>query len=288
MENEKVWDFTTIDTFKKCRKYYYWRMVRHLTTKTQSPALLFGSAIHEALDVYYVDGIDKALAKFRETYQNREGDELRTVENGAKLLETYARVYQHEPFKVLGKPEVGFVFPLTEDIMWGGRMDLPVEWDGMLWIMEHKTASRLDANYFKQFALDAQVTSYCVGAEAFFNRKCAGCIINALEPWKELKRPTEKSKKPEDHFLRNPIMRPQMLKDRFKLNVQRIIRDIKWCEDAEEWYEVEKKDVCFSYNYDCPFRTLCEYGEDERVIERDYIIEPWEPYKNVEVVNDEA
>ena len=279
-EKERIWDFTTIDSFQKCRKYYYWRMVRHLDTKTVSPALEFGGAIHDALDVYYTLGLADALTKFRETYHDREGDEVRTVANGVKVLEWYAKVYAHEPFKLLGKPEVGFVFPLG-DILCGGRMDLPVDWEGQLWVMEHKTTSRLDSNYFKQFALDKQITFYTLAAESFFGRQCSGCIVNAIEPWKELIRPTAKSKTPEQHFCRDPIMRSSFLKERFKLNIQRIVRDILWCERENEFYEAEKKDVCYSYNYDCPYRVLCEYGEDPRVIERDYVINKWEPYKEV-------
>lgn len=277
---ERIWDNTTIDCFLKCRKYYYWRMVRHLDTKVVAPSLEFGKAIHEALDVYYTENLAKALDRFREIYKDREGEELRTVANGVKALEWYAKVYQFEPFTVLGKPEVGFVFPIG-DILWGGRMDLPVEWDGSLWVMEHKTTGYMNSNYFKQFALDRQVTSYCVAAEAYLGRKCSGCIINAIEVWKELKRPTERSKKPEDHFMRDPMIRPQHLKDRFKLNIQRIVRDIQWCERENEFYEADRKDTCFSYNYDCPYKVLCEYGEDPRVLERDYVVSEWKPFEGV-------
>lgn len=276
--SERIWDFTTIDTFQTCRKKYYFRMVRHLTPIEVATPLLFGSAIHDALDAYYTDGLDKALEIFGATYQDHEGDELRTVANGVKLLNNYAVVYAHEPFKVLGRPEVGFVFQLG-DILWGGRMDLPVEWDGDLYVMEHKTTTRLEYNYSKQFDLDKQITSYVLGAEEFLKRKCLGCIINVLEPWKELKRPTVKSKKPADHFFRDPIPRTPLLKERFKLNVQRIVRDILWCEENKEFYEAEKKEVCRYYNKDCPFKQLCMFGEDERVIARDYKVEKWEPYK---------
>ena len=283
-ETNRIWDFTTIDDFQRCRRYYYWRHIRNLTSKIPGSALVFGAAIHTALDEHYINGSEKAIQLFRETYKDREDDQLRTVENGVKALEWYSKVYAHEPFKVLGKPEAGFVFPIG-DILWGGRMDLPVEWDGQLWIVEHKTTARLDFNYFKQFALDKQITGYTVGAEEFFGRECKGCIINAIEVWKELKRPTVKSKGPEDHFVRDPIMRPKMLKERFKTNVQRIVRDILWCEEHDEFYEAEKKDVCFSYNYDCPYRCLCEYGEDSRIIEKDFTVSKWQPYK-VEVVNE--
>ncbi len=282
MEKERIWDYTTIDMFQRCRRYYYWRIIRQLDTKTVSPALEFGKSLHDALDVYYTEGLEKALIKFRETYKDREGEEIRTNANGIKLLEHYSKVYSHEPFKIIGKPEVGFVVPLDK-VLWGGRMDLPIEWDGQLWVMEHKSTSRLDSNFFKQFTLDKQVTSYTIGAESYFNRECRGCIINAFEPWKELIRPTVKSKKPEDHFVRAPVLRSTLLKERFKLNIQRIIRDILWCEANNEYYEAELKTACFYYNYDCPYRTLCEFGEDDRVIEANYQVSKWEPYKTGDI-----
>lgn len=280
MSEERIWDYTALSTFLECRRKYYYRMVRHLSPKIVSPALTFGKSIHEALQVYYTDegGLEKAVARFVSVYKDREGEELRTVANGVKLLEWYAKVYAHEPFKVVGKPEVGFVFPIG-DILYGGRIDVPVEWDKELWIVENKTTSRLSINYFKQFEMDFQITGYIVSAEVYLGRSCKGCVVNAMEPWKEVKKQTVKTKAPEEHFARNPMTRSQKDKDRFKLNIQRIVRDILWCETNGEFYECERRDQCFSYNSECPYKTLCLYGEDERFISSGYTVEPWKPYK---------
>lgn len=283
---EKIWDYSTLSSFQTCRKKYYFEHVRHLKPKLKGAALEFGGALHLALDAYYGNDDKEAsliLAKkaFSDNWKDREGDEIRTVENGIKMLEHYALKYKHEPYKVIGKPETGFVF-FIGDILFGGRIDLPVEWDGNLWIMEHKTTTRLSSSYFSQYELDKQVTGYIIAAEEYFQRKVYGCIVNVLEPWKEVIRKSVKTKQPEDHFARSPITRSIMLKDRFKLNVQRIVRDIKWCEENDEYMEAEKKEVCHYYNRPCPYLQLCKYGEDERVINNDFIVEPWEPFKVVE------
>lgn len=281
---DKIWDYSTLSSFQTCRKKYYFEHIRHLKPKLKGAALEFGGAIHEALDAYYslddkTQSIFLAKEAFKANWKDREGDEIRTIDNGLKLLDWYAKRYQHEPFKVVGKPETGFVFVIG-DILFGGRIDLPVEWDGNLWIMEHKTTTRLANGYFNQYELDKQVTGYIIAAEEHFKgRKVHGCIVNVMEPWKELIRPTAKSKAPEDHFARSPITRSQMIKDRFKLNVQRIVRDIKWCHENDEFMEAEKKEVCQYYNRPCPYLQLCQHGEDERVIANDYIVEPWEPFK---------
>jgi hypothetical protein len=281
---QRIWDYSKISSFQTCRKKYYWEHVRHLRPKTKGTPLLFGGAIHEALDVYYTHddkekGTIEAIKKFKSEYSTPEGDELRTVENGEKMLMWYFVKYKDEPFKTIGKPEQGFVF-FIGDILYGGRLDLPVEWDGQLWIMEHKTTTRLTGGYFDQFELDKQPTGYIIALEEFTGRKCAGAIINAMEPWKDVKRVSARTKQPEDHFLRKPLTRSDELKERFRYNVQAIVRDIKWCEENDEFQEAEKKEVCYYYNRPCPYLQLCTYGESPRVLERDYQVEVWEPYKD--------
>jgi hypothetical protein len=275
----RVWDNSTISCFQTCRRKYYFRHVLHLQPKIKGTALLFGSAIHEGLDTYYITkDVEKAVDSFRANYQDREGDEIRTLAIGEKLLRTYAKKYANEPFTPIDKPEEGFVFPIG-DILYGGRMDLPVDWDGQLWVVEHKTTTRLTGSYFDQFELDKQITGYIVGIEEYYGRKCTGCVLNVMEPWKEPIRKTSKTKAPFDHFLRKAIQRSTALKDRFKYNVQCIVRDILWCEENNEFQEAEKKEACFYYNRPCPFLNLCIYGADEKFIKRDYIVSKWEPFK---------
>jgi hypothetical protein len=282
---ERIWDYSIISSFQTCRRKFYWEHVRNLRPKVKGLALEFGGAIHDALDAYYIapqgSGLEIAQSVFEQKFKDREGEELRTVANGKKMLEVYARKYKDEPFKVLGKPEAGFVFPIG-DILFGGRIDLPIEWDGQAWIMEHKTTTRLSSTYFDQFELDKQPTGYIIAAEECMGRKIQGCLINVMEPWKDLIRPTAKSKAPEDHFLRKPLTRSDFLKERFKLNVLRIVRDIKWCEENNEWQEAEKKEVCQYYNRPCPFLDLCKYGENERTIANEFVVEIWEPFKQGE------
>ena len=286
---EKIWDYTSLNTFLQCRKKYYYWGVRHLQSLSTAPALEFGKAVHDALDVYYgetnqADGLAKALAIFRATYQDRDGEILRTVANGEKMLKWYAIVYKDEPFVPLGKPEIGFVFPIG-DILWGGRMDLPVLWQGDLYIMEHKTTGAIRANYFRQFNPNMQISSYIAAAQEYLGRDCLGCIVNAMEPWNEPKRTTPKTKRPEEHFVRDPITRTKEQLSDFKTDVQRIVRDIGECHKKGEWYPNQSQ--CFSYNYACPYRELCMYGEDERTIARNFRHEAWEPYKQLLEVKSE-
>lgn len=301
MSAERVWDYTTIDQFLRCRKKYYWRMVRDLNPITISPALSFGKMVHLSLEKYYKEGYDAAVAVW-EGYQDREGDELRTRANGLKLMETYARVYKNCPFKVLDV-EVGFAVPVynptdtcvncngvlleeenccilckyPKSILYGGRIDAIIEWDSQLFALEHKTTSILGYSYFEQFRPNMQVDGYVYAVSQLMGKKCQGAVINALEPWKEVKRVTDKTKKPEDHFARKPVMRSdEELKD-WSLEVNQIVCDILKTEKDHRFYKT--KSACFQYNYSCPYKQLCLYGDDERLVKKDYEISKWEPYK---------
>lgn len=280
IKKNKIWDYSTLSSFQTCRKRYYYEHVLCIRPKAPSGALTFGGAIHEGLDEYYKNDRDlvKAIQAFTKAHVEIEGETLRTLEHGIKLLTVYAQKYKDEPFKVLGKPEEGFVFTIGDEL-YGGRMDLLVDWDGATWLVEHKSTTRLGNSYFDQFDLDKQVTGYIIATEEYLGRKCQGCIINVMEPWKEVIRKSARTKAPEDHFLRKPLNRSQRLKDQFKNNVLRIIRDIRWCHENDEFYEAEKKESCFYYNRSCPYIALCKYGEDERIIKNEFVHEVWEPFK---------
>lgn len=293
MEQERIWDYTTISTFQACPKKYYFRMIKHLVPTTTAPALLFGKALHSALEVFYKDireGKDRATALassikiFQDNYETPEGEEKRTTENAIKLLKGYEEVYRNEPFKVLGQ-EIGFAVPVfykdstgvEKSFLLCGRLDALIDWNGVLYVLEHKTTTMLGANYFYQFEMSMQVDGYVYAASQHTGRKCLGAVVNALEVWKDVKKETSKTKKLEDHYARDPISRSD-----YELS--------EYLKDAGEWVEriidSEKrnsfprhKGACFTYNYKCPYWDICKYGEDEKIIGRTYKVEKWEPYK---------
>ena len=303
---ERMWDYTTLDMYLRCKRKYYWRIVRDLEHMTTSPALDFGKTVHASLEAYYKNkrSLPEAM-KVWDSYITKEGDELRTQANGQKLMEWYDKVYQHCPLEIL-QVEIGFAVPVynpTEfcvkcskqlemhkencpncnyprSIMYCGRIDGLAKWDGQLFALEHKTTSVMGYSYFEQFRPNMQIDGYTYAASQLLQEPCAGAIVNALEPWKEVKRVTEKTKKPEDHFARKPIMRSaEELKD-FALEVNQLVCEILQAEEKQVYYKT--KSACFQYNYSCPYKQLCLYGDDERLIKKDYNVSKWEPYKQLE------
>ena len=275
-----VYDYTSLSCFQTCRKKFYYFAIRHLQPKKKEAPIAFGIAIHNALDIFYTEGLDSVVKQFKETYVDFEEDDIRTKANGVLLLETYAEKYKNEPFKIVGKPEGAFTFKI-DDIDYVGKIDLPVEWDGQLWIMEHKTTASMRSNFFDQFMLDKQLIGYILAVEAYMGKECTGSVINALEVWKPVQKVSAKTKAPFDHFARCPITKSKEAKENFKLNVKRIVRDIEWCKENDEWYGTECKHACIFYFKKCPYFDLCFYGENERTL-KNFEVREWNPAKEQE------
>ena len=72
-------DYTAMSTFLRCRKRYYWRMVRDLVGKAPQTAPEFGRCIHKALDKWHATHDAKAtLETFNVNFVENPQDDKRT------------------------------------------------------------------------------------------------------------------------------------------------------------------------------------------------------------------
>jgi hypothetical protein len=185
-------DNTAMTAYLTCPREYYFSMVRHRRGKGRSPALVFGSAWHKAMEIHYRTGGD-AKAVEEAVIMSWEGhdsaDDYRTLNR--VLLDYRAYVKQYgmphlEGMKTLGYPEeplVEVAANMTSDDLlhpWAGKLDRFLEDEGSLvYVEDHKTTSRLDKNYFKQFDLSQQMLGYTyLGQQLLPNRKVVGVRIN--------------------------------------------------------------------------------------------------------------
>lgn len=65
-------------------------------------------------------------------------------------------------------------------ILWSGRMDAILTWDGQYWIMDHKTSSVGGDGFFNDFILSQQTTGYTWAASRIIGAKVEGLLLNAL------------------------------------------------------------------------------------------------------------
>lgn len=180
---EKVFfDSSKLKCYLECPRRFYWRYVRHLVPLHEQAALSFGAAIHDALFIWHQkNDLDAAIEAFHNSWDDLEGQTLRSHEKGEELLIRYARRYppNREPFKFVGGLEVKVQIQIN-GITYGGRIDGIVEWGGMNLILDHKTATRMGPKYFNQFRPDLQMTGYAFMASQLMQKTMHGIVINVL------------------------------------------------------------------------------------------------------------
>jgi hypothetical protein len=267
-------DYTALSTFLVCRKKYYWRMVRGLVGKRPPLAAEFGRCIHKALDVWYKTHDKKASKEaFSSTFVESQDDDKRTQAVGAKLLDLYFEKYENEPFKVIAS-ELEFNVPLLGNISLIGRIDKIIDWEGAIYVMDHKTTSRLGYEFFYKIKPNMQFDGYIYAARKLGYSACSGIVLDALLVAKGLVVPAQLSRL--TPLARDISTRSEQDMKRYVNNVSSILWDLERAYAMDTWYD--NTESCCDF-IECPYRKICKEDEDmhERIIEMDYKVEPWDP-----------
>lgn len=144
------------------------RYDEELTPIRRKEALSIGEAVHKGIETWSIDVALSLLDGIYPTSQE-EADELEITRATVEaMLAGYFE--QFEPFED-HRPETEFELPL---LLKGGRKsrvhylagkidDIVRTPDGD-WIVEYKTAGKLDGAYFERLYVDDQITTYCYAA----------------------------------------------------------------------------------------------------------------------------
>lgn len=274
-------DYTALSTFLRCRKRYYWRMVRDLVGRAPQTAPEFGKAIHKALDSWHKNhNPEQAILEFKTNFIENPQDEKRTIRVGEKLLQLYFDKYAHEGFKVLAT-ELPFAVPVNAGgFNLIGRIDKIVDWDGACYVMDHKTTSRLGYEFFYKIKPNMQFDGYIWAARQLGYPTCSGIVLDALLVAKGLIVPAQLAKL--QPLARDVSTRTNEDLDKYIHKICLIVNDIRKCYETDVWYE--NTESCCDF-ISCPYRTICKEDPSihEKIAEMDYKVEVWSPHKEEDV-----
>lgn len=161
----KHFDNTILSDFKRCMRYGYFKHVKGWQPEGTSPALIFGSAWHAAMDVVWEELAEgkndnelavarRAMDKFQEEWEAEGGPAQftplnlrewspRIPQTAALMLENY--IAKHRAalrHLTLIKAEELFAVPLDDGVHYVGRRDKLVRnTSGKHIIVEHKTTA---------------------------------------------------------------------------------------------------------------------------------------------------
>lgn len=271
--SRREFDYTMMSTFQTCQRKYELRINRGLVGKEAMTAPDFGKAIHAGLDSWYKDAdLEKAIEVFKAAFVENPEDDKRTHKMGEWILCNYHEKYKDQPFKVLAT-EQEFTLPLKNGNSLIGRIDKVIEWDGVVWGMDHKTTSMLGDSYMKMHTPNLQFSGYTWAIQQMGYPQCQGILVDAILVAKGLLEGKAARLVPlrRDFAYRSPADVAEFLS--ITQNLHTLINQSE-CNNS--W--VPNWDACTDYG-ECPYRKVCKEPVEyrEAIIKSDYKVEHWDP-----------
>jgi PD-(D/E)XK nuclease superfamily len=302
--DEEFWlDNSKLETFMLCPQKYAYRFEEHLLPieRKRDSALMFGGAIHKALETLYKGTafeqvecplhtpdlacarcrgatIPRISATFLKQYQDDPDDpkEIRTVDRGLDLLVQYLSKWRREGFKVIAV-EIPFELPFYPEgvtFVYVGRIDLFVDWEGVSLVVDHKTTTRFGMIFDSSFKLSGQFTGYMRGAAHKFGRHVTNGLVNAMRVT---------SKIDDSSFARIYTQRTPEDFDVWERQVNHLAGEILKMR-AAKFFPKSAPFACGAYNRVCEYYPLCISAAQTRetLKQSSYEKVPWEPRKDSE------
>jgi hypothetical protein len=303
--------------FRNCRKAVDWRYIQQLVSLVRDGNLHFGSLIHECLQFWHQRReLGRVLDLIGTLCPNRLYDEgqRRDWHLATAMMKAYAARYAAEEFEVVAL-EKTFQGPIinpatgaaSRSFVLAGKVDGIVRIGSDYFLLEHKTAAQLDADYLERLWTDFQITIYAYYVEQTLGIPITGILYNILVKAKlqQSKGETEeeyearraellaksktgktsaKRKLPEtdeefqerlaEKYTDPAMLHREMLylsRDRFD-----ILRSELW-ELTQAFLDARRRGIfyqntgfCFNYHRPCAYFALCRSNGNPNVIENFY------------------
>lgn len=278
-------DYTLLSLFATCPMKCKLRIVDNLVPIEKRAPLSYGGAWHKSMASWFeFFDVDKAVKAFTDNYKDIPEDDLRTTDRAIGLLKEYTKLHKEEPFTVtynersfvkqVGEIEykrytfIGGWFLEREPITYAGRFDKILKWGTRIYVMEHKTTSRMGATYPNQFRLNMQVDGYHMLCKELMG-SCQGVLIDAVRIAKT------KPKKPLTNFFRFTANRSKTQLAAGEANIVKIAKAVWYARKEPELF-YQDKGSCGDYG-GCDYVDLCDNNFDKRIIRMRYRRSKWNP-----------
>ena len=167
--------YSALNTFRNCPRKYKNRYVDNLRPRERPEALSFGSVVHTAIELWYrsqdiESRLRDVLAYIDDAFENRAVDTNLMIQwhLATAMIRGYAERYATEDFEVV-EVEKEFVGEIrnpdtgrqSQTFRIAGKVDGIVRCHDGLYLLEHKTASTVDASYLDKLWTDTQIALYC-------------------------------------------------------------------------------------------------------------------------------
>jgi len=190
-------DSSSMSQVMECPRKAEYYILRKREPSEERMALVYGKAVHLALANIMTGDTSKTPEQVQAEYKDINTDDWRTMSQVFATIRAYETHYLMDSFELMhkdGKPlvEIPFAIPLGElhypgipnpiPVIWQGRVDSIVSFEGRAYVMDHKTCSVFQGTYFDAYRKSAQMIGYTWAAQQILGptQRVEGSVINLL------------------------------------------------------------------------------------------------------------
>lgn len=276
-------DNTAVSAYMACPMEYKLAMHEHRRPSGRSPALAYGSLWHTMLEVHYKTGGNANMVRaaaesaWPDLDPQVEGDH-RTMERAWIDYLGYVKKWgppTAEQGKTIGYPHAPLVEISVNAVAgrlihpYAGKLDRIIELNGLGYVEDHKSTSRLDKHYFTQFELSNQMKGYTYMARHLFpNLKIVGVRINVLHLLKG-----------GSNYERHLVTYSPAVLDEWADNMNTWFRRINRSIEDNDWPMHFGDNGCSRKFGMCAYHRVCSASPRvrERVLDQEFEVNPWNP-----------
>lgn len=187
--------YSTLLSFARCpRKYFYQKS--GVYPQEESNALLYGTAMHKAVDITVTQGIDAGIKAFADIWDDSLADAKRSYARACAQLRHYALTHEkgrsiyiplpppegntvtadQSPLEISFAIDIGLPIPLTGRIDgWGMHRDTK-----KFWGREFKTMSRMTSSTFDGLEMNPQILTYALVLRTLTGKRMEGVMFDTM------------------------------------------------------------------------------------------------------------
>lgn len=290
---DRVIDATALGAYNRCPRLYDLSMRRHwhVPGATSAP-LTYGTIWHVIMEQHYKSDGDLDTVRLETILAaippSDHPDDHRTMERALleyeEYLKKYGRPSQIANERTLGTPPDKLMLEIAANVAdpallypYAGKLDRIFSEGRLIYVEDHKTASRMEKGWGEKYKLSQQMMGYAWLAGKLLGEPVAGVRINL-----------HVIRKNDSEFDRFTVsFSPERL-DEWVENTNNTIRDIQHSYATGNFRGVYTDGGCSGKYGMCSFANVCRVrpGLRQAVLEQDYIVAPWDPLTASEMPSD--
>jgi len=274
-------DPSGLSRFGRCPAMYMLERLMGLTDPGRDMiAPDYGTCMHRALPYAYkgADNLEEANNEFDrawEGYSYGWRDEKRNPDTARISLSSFAlqrspemcqydilpAEFREKTADIISPNEIPFLIDIGGPLSLAGRIDLMIRYrpTGDVWVDDYKTASEISPRFFNNFTAGCQACGYTLAGTHITGERVKGIAIEAI---RTAKPGTKNSGQCVIEFVFvTDVQLEQFVEGAISKSAKMLS-----CNDDGEW--PQENSACAPYaqfgmpGYQCPYRPLCDRGDD--------------------------